>query len=159
MAYTVPRTWTAGETVTAAMMNTHVRDQFRELGLAWTSYTPTIGGWTKNNGTTTGAFIEFGKLIIFRARYTVGSTDTISGGLTMTLPVAAADAVVGDPIGVAGLVDISASSYRAWQTILDDVGGGDVRFRDATGNALNPTTPWTWATGDIISINGSYEAA
>jgi hypothetical protein len=26
MAYTTPRTWTTGETVTAAMMNTHVRD-------------------------------------------------------------------------------------------------------------------------------------
>lgn len=159
MPYTVPRTWVAGETVTAALMNTHVRDQFRELGLAWTSYTPTIGGWTRANGTSTGNFIEFGKFIIFRARYTVGSTDTISGGLTMTLPVAAADAVIGDPVGTAGLVDTSASSFRAWQILLNDVGGAAVRFRDATGNALNPTTPFTWATGDVVSMNGSYEAA
>lgn len=31
MAYTTPRTWTTGETVTAAMMNTHVRDNIAYL--------------------------------------------------------------------------------------------------------------------------------
>ncbi len=136
MPYTVPRTWVASETVTAALMNTHVRDQFRELGLAWTSYTPTIGGWTRVNGTSTGAFIEFGKLVIFRAP---------------------ADVVIGDAAGTAGLVDTSASSYRGWQILLQT--GAEVRFRDASGNALNPTVPFTWATGDIVSINGTYEAA
>ena len=30
MAWTTPRTWVTGETVTAALLNTHVRDQFRE---------------------------------------------------------------------------------------------------------------------------------
>jgi len=31
MAYTTPRTWTAGETVTAALMNTHLRDNIAYL--------------------------------------------------------------------------------------------------------------------------------
>lgn len=31
MAYTTPRTWTAGETVTAAIMNTHVRDNLAAI--------------------------------------------------------------------------------------------------------------------------------
>lgn len=31
MAWTTPRTWSAGETVTATIMNTHVRDQFNAL--------------------------------------------------------------------------------------------------------------------------------
>lgn len=30
MAWTVPRTWVTGETVTAALMNAHIRDNFRE---------------------------------------------------------------------------------------------------------------------------------
>ncbi len=30
MAWTTPRTWVTGETVTAALMNTHIRDNFRE---------------------------------------------------------------------------------------------------------------------------------
>ena len=31
MAYTTPRTWTAGETVTAAMMNSDVRDNVADV--------------------------------------------------------------------------------------------------------------------------------
>jgi|TARA_Y100000310_G_scaffold317685_1_gene370846 hypothetical protein len=31
MAWTAPRTWVAGEVVTAALMNTHVRDNLRYL--------------------------------------------------------------------------------------------------------------------------------
>ena len=31
MAYTTPRTWTAGETVTAALMNTHLRDNLTAI--------------------------------------------------------------------------------------------------------------------------------
>lgn len=34
MAWTAPRTWTTGEVVTAAMMNTHVRDNFLETAAA-----------------------------------------------------------------------------------------------------------------------------
>lgn len=34
MAWTTPRTWTAGETVTAAIMNTHVRDNLAVLAPA-----------------------------------------------------------------------------------------------------------------------------
>ena len=34
MAYTTPRTWTAGETVTATMMNAHVRDNMTDLRTA-----------------------------------------------------------------------------------------------------------------------------
>lgn len=41
MSWTAPRTWVAGETVTAAMMNTHVRDNITELDptTAWVALT------------------------------------------------------------------------------------------------------------------------
>jgi len=160
MAWTSPRTWAAGETLTAALLNTHLRDNMKTIGDPWTSYTPTLGGGTLNNGILTGKYLQAGKLVIFRARYTIGSTDTLSGGLTISLPVAAADPSIGDPVaGTAGLVDTSESSLRAWQILIHDTGGTAVRFRDATGNGLNPTTPYTWAAEDIISISGTYEAA
>lgn len=34
MAWTAPRTWVTGETVTAALMNAHIRDNFLETGAA-----------------------------------------------------------------------------------------------------------------------------
>lgn len=39
MAYTTPRTWSAGETVTASLMNAHVRDNLNAISpkVAWVS--------------------------------------------------------------------------------------------------------------------------
>ena len=34
MAWTAPRTWVTGETVTAALMNAHIRDNFLETSAA-----------------------------------------------------------------------------------------------------------------------------
>lgn len=60
MAWTTPRTWVAGETVTAAIMNTHVRDNLNWLdtrigGRAATNATQAIAAntiTTANNGGT-----------------------------------------------------------------------------------------------------------
>jgi len=40
MAWSTPRTWVTGETVTAALMNAHIRDQFRETS----PFTVSAGG-------------------------------------------------------------------------------------------------------------------
>lgn len=52
MAYTTPRTWTAAETVTAALMNTHIRDNLAFL------YTQEFGSYTASStaNVTTGTF-------------------------------------------------------------------------------------------------------
>ena len=58
MAYTTPRTWVAGETVTAALMNTHVRDNISYLKTQ-TDYALTknlwIGNWTPRETAGAGA--------------------------------------------------------------------------------------------------------
>lgn len=52
MAWTAPRTWTTGEVVTASIMNTHVRDNMREVWreLAYVEFTaavtPSVGSFT-----------------------------------------------------------------------------------------------------------------
>jgi hypothetical protein len=58
MAYTTPRTWTTGETVTAAIMNTHVRDNISAL-YDRTYYVPlttplTSTSWDGDGYSTTG---------------------------------------------------------------------------------------------------------
>ena len=58
MAYTTPRTWVASETVTAALMNTHVRDNISFLKTQ-TDYALTknlwIGNWTPRETAGAGA--------------------------------------------------------------------------------------------------------
>jgi hypothetical protein len=51
VSWTTPRTWVAGEIVTAAVMNTHLRDNFNALG-DWTAVSFTAGDYTGNGAMT-----------------------------------------------------------------------------------------------------------
>lgn len=157
MAWTSPRTWVAGEIPTAATFNTHVRDNFKAIGDAWTAYTPTLSNWTLSNGTLTGAYLQAGKLVIFRILYTVGSTDTKSGGPVFSLPAATDSARAGMCIGEAFLNDVSAPT-RAYRRVIQNSSTGCFMASD-DDTRLSPTAPWTWATGDLMTIQGLYEAS
>ena len=128
---------------------------------AWPSYTPTISGWTLGNGTLAGYALQAGKDIRFRIEYTVGSTDTKSGTLAFALPVAARWAATPltalPPVGQAALRDVSAPAGRARSVIL--LTSSTCQIVDEAFSAVTHTVPWTWATGDLIVVNGSYEAA
>lgn len=89
MAWTAPRTFVDGETLTATIFNTHVRDNFKAIGDAWASYTPTVSAET---GTFTSAsaalqYVSAGKLVIWRCVVTVTTVGTAANGLRFTLPV------------------------------------------------------------------------
>lgn len=89
MAWTSPRTWVAGEVPSATTFNTHVRDNFKAIGDAWGSWSPTITAETGTFTTVSGAgrYIAVGKLIIWSATITITTVGTASGGVRMTLPV------------------------------------------------------------------------
>lgn len=147
MAWTSPRTWVAAETVTASLMNTHVRDNLKAIGDAWASWTPTLSGWTLGNGTLTGVAMTAGKLVIGRVTYTVGSTDTPSGNLAISLP-ATSTMPTGIAIGQAGLNDTSASA-RAFRTVWQ-ASSTTMQFSTEADARITPTAPWTWAAGDSV---------
>ncbi len=157
MAWTDPRTWVASEVVSASIMNTHVRDNFKAIGDAWASYTPTLSNWTLVNGTLTGKYLQAGKLVIGKLTYTVGSTDTKSGGPVFSLPVTKAADTGGMCIGEAFLNDISVPT-RAYRRVIQSSTSAFFLAAD-DDTRLSPTAPWTWATGDIIVATFSYEAA
>jgi hypothetical protein len=157
MAWTAPRTWVAGETVTAAIMNTHVRDNLKALGDPWTAYTPTYTGLTIGNAVVTAKFIQPGKLVIGEVKIVFGSTSTFAGGFTVSLPVTAA--VITVPVGVAYFNDTSAALHRSGPA-LTQAGGNTVAFIEAGGAGLvSNVIPFTWAVGDTLSFEFEYEAA
>lgn len=159
MVWSTPRTWTTGETVTASIMNTHVRDQFKAIGDPWTAYTPGIGGWTKGNGTITGKYMQAGKFVAFKIIFTFGSTSVATGTLAFDLPVSVADAgTAGFPLdGNGWVLDTSASASTYYYPEVNTAGTG-VRLRTAAG-ALVIASTIAWATGDMCAVVGSYEAA
>lgn len=157
MTWTDPRTWLAGEQLTAELLNTHVRDQLDVFGDPWPAFTPTLGNWTLGNGTLTGKAFSAGKLTMYRIDYVVGSTDTKSGSLLFSLPANISDAVGDFPIGQAIIEDVSAGTRYARFAGVASV--SQLRMFDASVSYVTEAAPFTFATGDKVTVTGTYEAA
>lgn len=158
MAWTAPRTWVAGEIVTAALMNTHLRDNLLAIGdptAAWTTYTPTFSG-TLGNGTITGQYAKTGRRVHFIVRFTFGSTSTM--GADFGLPVAAAARTITGKIH-GRVVDVSAGPNH--YLVGGGIGSGATAVAPVAHGqtALTGSVPITWASGDVLEIQGTYEAA
>ena len=164
MAWTEPpRTWVASEVVTAAMMNTHVRDQLKAIGDPWTSFGAAATHWTATttnptigNGTFTAAYMQAGKLIHFRIRIVFGSTTTVgSGSYLFGLPVNGQG--FNTPLlCTAMLYDSSGSARTMSQAYMNSA--TQIVLNTGTANVTH-AAPIAWATSDVIAIAGTYEAA
>lgn len=158
MAWSSPATWTAGLKPSAAWLNQYIRDNFAAIGNPWTSFTPTTTNITLGNGTLAGVYMQAGKFVQFRIKFTLGSTSAVTGSPTFTLPVTA----FGNRVVCAGvsMYDSSAASGSAYK-----LGGAfnssttNLLVRDDSSTVLSSTSPFTWATDDELLITGCYEAA
>ena len=131
------------------------------LGL-WSNFSPEWTATTTNptlgNGTLTGRFVQIGKTVHFSMILALGSTTTIgSGNYRFSLPVACADTTY-SPIGSSHLRDSSGPDFRLYPAFLVTSTTVGV-MNGATAAQLTNVAPWTWAVGDQIRINGTYEAA
>lgn len=162
---TTPRTWSAGEVVTAAMLNAEVRDKFTELQGVWTAYTPTWVGFT-TNPTVTARYMRVGKTIHFRIDGVLNAAPT--GAVTVTVPFGTRALVSGisQAVGVFHAKDVSAGQYWAGILIADSGASFTAVRPMLSASSTNPllaqmaaTTPLAWASPDSISMYGSYELA
>lgn len=159
-AYTgTPRTWTAGETVTAALMNSDVRDPLAALAGAWTSYTPTLaqGGTGNISKTVTYAkYIRVGKFVVCQWRLSATGTGTAGASITASLPFQAAQSSL----------TIGSGAYSDGGTVYSGVAQ-----LDSTTTCGLARTDLTWTTligaepsiavasGDVFDGFVVYEAA
>lgn len=157
MAWTSPRTWVAGETPSAATLNTHIRDNLKAIGDPWTSYAPTVGGMTVGNATVTAGYVSTGKLTHFWIKLVFGSTSAMGASPTFTLPVNAPARTVGARVLMFDTSAAAASAYKVGAAFNSNT--SSLLIRDDASAAITSTTPFTWATGDEIVINGTYEAS
>lgn len=133
---------------------------------AWTSYTPTWTAATTNpaigNGTLVGKYMQLNKVVTAEITVIMGSTTTYgSGTFRFGLPVTAATPLWGYAhTGSARLYDSSVSTiYVAaigfFASSTTYVSG----WAHAATSAMSSTSPFTWASGDEITIQVTYEAA
>lgn len=163
MSWTAPKTWAVGEVVTAANMNTHLRDNLKAIGDAWASWTPTWTNITVGNGAVYAQERVSGKTTDFEIVLTFGSTTSVTGAASVTLPVAP-NGTARRAIDAVQYYDNSAAQrFAGWgeyasssNLVLLALNSGA-----ATGllTNLTATVPFTWAVGDIIAIRGTLESA
>ena len=147
---------TSGQVLTAATMNS--------IGAAWVDYTPT---WTSagtapalGNGTLTGRYCQINKLVVVQIALTLGSTSTIgTGQYYLSLPLTdTTNQGAFFPLGFGYMLDSSAANAY---TIIGHRGNtaDKVGFKYTAGGYgdISATSPFTFASGDNIFINCTYE--
>lgn len=164
MAWTAPRTWVAGETVTAALLNTHLRDNLLWVARAgingMASFEP---AWTSSgtapailNGSLAGQYLQVGTTVFFEARMTAGNTTTFgTGNYTWALPVTSAALGVGAGVGLIN----DAAALHACHVDLISTTTFTLYTGGTTQTQAAATSPMTWADTDGFRVAGFYESA
>lgn len=168
MAWSPPRTWVAGEKITAALLNTEIRDNLLAFGGAWQDYTPE---WSSTgtqpglvDGTIAGHFAEFGDFVIVRLVLTAGSfTSFGTGNWRFTYPKQAR-------------LHTPWHGHGGWFHVKESGGGRyfgmpryvspdtfTITYRAASqagvlASDFNATGPLTWQSGDNLDGTFFYEA-
>lgn len=130
----------------------------------WTGYAPTItastAGPTMGASTLVGRYKQIGKLVFFQIRLTIGAGFAAGTGFyEFGLPVAAnATSWAAEQTSMTGLVQQGASR----RTCTGDMLNATTFFliRNSTEALVDSTGPGSaWASGNILTASGFYEAA
>jgi hypothetical protein len=126
---------------------------------AWTSWSPTLsGGWLNGNGTWDAKYVQIGKTVHAYGKFTVGSTTTKGTDMRISLPVTAASSLQVFPAySVVGATQYSLSIRLENTTELRVITHDVVSYVRSV--QITATVPATWATGNILAFQITYEAA
>lgn len=159
MAWTAPRSWVADEVVTADVMNTHVRDNLKAIGDAWTSYTPTLSQGASSNIAKTvnyAKYVAAGKLIIVSVKVSATAAGTAGSAIKLTLPVTAAAT---DFLGQGMYFDSGTATYGA-VAFVDTTTTVTLYRSDAIPtNYIGADPNIAVASGDVYRFHLTYESA
>ena len=147
-------TVTAGTTYTvanAAISEASISHQEVPVGFPqWLTWTPSFTNIGAGASVVSGSFNIKGKTIHYKAGITIGVGGGVFGSITCNLPVTA----IGTVLATAILKDVTGLFYNAIH-----YNGGTI-FSLGTSSAytaISATAPFTWAVGDIVEIQGTYE--
>lgn len=137
-------------------------------GPEWITYTPTFenasGSPTNGNATVVGRYRRVGRTVHVMASYILGSTTNLgTGNMYFILPVNVRNTVP-DIVGY-GMAQ-RASPLTRDNFTMNMSSTADNRallIGSKTGTVYNNTggsqDPWAWASGDLLRLNATYEAA
>lgn len=157
MAWTSPKTWTANDVLTAADMNTYIRDNTKAI-TEWSTYTPswtaTGGTPTVGNGTLTGSYILAGDLMILRIQLVIGNTSTLGTTTVWRFSLPSGTSGSGFNVTAGSAYDSSANTtFMVGAFVASGTSVAGVN----THNGLNVgyLLPFTWAQNDVLTVQGA----
>lgn len=162
MAWTAPKTWSTNDILTTSDMNTYVRDNELAIG-TWSSYTPTWTAVTTNptigNGTITGRYTATTDWVELWIALVMGSTTTYGvGSYFVSLPFAAVGTF--EQFMDASLYNNGISRHRGVPFMTGGASVFGIYEPTAWGGAAplvwDSTHPFTFGTGDVVTIFGRY---
>jgi len=132
----------------------------------WTSYTPSWTNLTVGDGTSTGSYVRIGNTVFFKVRFVFGSTSSITGGVSVTIPVTnSVSTGVTDPCNIKMIIRDASPAQNYFGTGRHDSATTIVLSQDIVSGtniiaaALTSTSPITFTTNDILLLQGFYEVA
>lgn len=162
MAWTSPKTWAANDVLTAADLNTHVRDNLKAAS-EWTTYSPT---WTATGGTPTvgdgtldGRYILVGNLMHFRLVLVWGSTSAAAGTTLWTFTLPGGTSFAGPENQMAATAYDSSVNGVAMGYAYSNTTTSFQAIFTGTGQRLGLSLPFSWATGDRFQVTGTIEVS
>lgn len=162
--WTAPRTWVAGEVVTAALLNTHVRDNLLAIGDpgVWTSFTGTLGltqGVSLTASSPTADYTQIGKLVKGNVLAAITSAGTAAQQLQVTLPVSPRRNTSPFTIGTFTYLDASPGTFYQGSVAFLGTGAQARFFCNAQTDVFGKAPAITAASGDFLAFSFAYEAA
>lgn len=135
-----------------------------DFGGFWGAWTPTLTNLTLGNGSVVARFTRIGNAIHWRFKFVLGSTSAVGTNPEFTLPaVPHADYVSGAVAGLGIALDAGTAFYdvRVRHAVPAE---GRVRFERIGGSGsasvtITSSAPMTWTTSDMLTAEGTYEAA
>lgn len=129
---------------------------------AWTAYTPSLTNITLGNGTLAFYYTQIGKIVFVKGTFNMGSTSSISGNMTFSLPVTANSNAIYQTFQATILDQGTAwvdGVIKIESTTTISVSGRTTNATYGTLPGTSSTVPMTWANTDFVTFYIFYEAA
>jgi hypothetical protein len=160
----IPVTFVAGNVLEANQLNTN----FTSVYADYVSFTPTITGWTQGNATFAAIYASTGEMVNYQGYLVFGSTSAVTTtSLSINLPVDQVNAS-NNNYGTANFLDVSTQANVAGYARIQGTTQMGIYWLDPETAPLatrleawvtTATLPFTFATGDIVSWNVTYQRA
>lgn len=133
------------------------------IGATWTAFTPTIQNFTLGNGSLECRYFRVQRFVHVQLQVKWGSTTSLTGNFQVVYPLwpAHTPTVAAYPNGVLRCFDDSLSKQAHGFTLAaNGVVTTAVFETDGTrisANNVTATSPFTWATDDLLLMSFTFE--